>query len=146
MRVLRICGYVVLLVTALCAVSCGSEESSVLSVYNYPNPCTPVGRKNAGSASPLPLAGTTLVLQYNQQDNGSCGVYIYVHDLSGAPVTVWYEDIPVTPGDNSYTIPWDVTNDRGEALAPGVYILKMVTTGVPGSIAAQSASHKMMVQ
>ncbi|MDR2733307.1 MAG: T9SS type A sorting domain-containing protein [Spirochaetota bacterium] len=127
MRALRIFGFIL----AICAASCGSEESSVLSVYNYPNPCTPA-------------QGTTLVLKYSVPIAGDLGLYMYIYDLAGAPVVVRY--ITKTVVANGIEIPWDVTNDRGEALAPGVYIFKVITEGVPGSLAAQNASHRLMVQ
>jgi hypothetical protein len=125
-----------LLLLALCCAcftSCGSDESAILSVYNYPNPCTPA-------------QGTTLALRYDSPAAGDMGVYIYVYDLAGAPVMIRYLTVVISAGDHTYPIPWDVTNDRGNALAPGVYIFKATTEGLPNSIAAQSASHKLMVQ
>jgi len=133
---MRIIGSILLAVLSLAFVSsCGDDEdAAVLSVSNYPNPCSYA-------------TGTKLVVKYDSPAlvTGDLEFYIYIYDLNGFPVVVQHKTEAFTPG-TPIEVPWAITNDRGNKLAPGVYLFKVVTVGVDNTLSAHSASSKIMVQ
>ena len=122
----------VLSLAALAA--CGDDETDAgLSVFNYPNPCT---------AS----AGTKIVVKYTAVSAGLLSYNIYVYNGNGDPVVVQARTNSVSAGANTIETAWDLTNDEGGKLAPGVYPVKVVTAGVAGSLESHSAWNRIMIK
>ncbi len=75
---------------------------------NFPNPFNPT---------------TTIHFKVAPTTSGLANVSIRIYDLSGREVKTLIDE-PMEPGE--YAVEWDGTNNRGEAVAGGVYIYRMV--------------------
>jgi len=119
----------------LCAfAACSDDEASAgLSVFNYPNPCTTA-------------SGTKIVVKYTATVAGNLDFNIYIYDQNGDPVLVQRRTNAVVVGANTLEHDWDLTNDKGNKLAPGVYSLKVITVGVAGSVESHKAWNRIMIK
>ena len=136
MRVLMVRCFVLLAALSLvCAASCGDDEDAgKLKVHNYKNPFTYED-------------GTTIVVEYGAAggETGTLEFYLYIYDMNGLPVVVQRmtrDSVTAAP----FEIAWNAANERGQKLAPGVYLLKVTTVNFRGGLASYTATHKMMVQ
>jgi len=79
-------------------------------LQNYPNPFNPT---------------TTIHFKVAPTVEGAANVSVKIYDLSGREVKTLINE-PMQPGE--YAVEWDGTNNRGEAVAGGVYIYRMVAS------------------
>jgi flagellar hook assembly protein FlgD len=82
--------------------------------YNYPNPFT----KEDGY--------TTFVLPIGEDAGPGASVTIKIYDFSGRFVATVYDGVLA---DYGTPITWAGTNDKGEEVAPGVYMANVTVSG-----------------
>ncbi len=131
---LHLIRYGAVCLVALALVSCSvHDDEDVISTFSYPNPCTTA-------------SGAKIVVKYQSGAAGTLSLLVYVMDRAGSAVVVQRRSAAVSSGANTIEIPWDVTNDRGEYLAPGPYVLKVTTEGLSNSLESHTAWNRILVK
>ncbi len=90
-----------------------SENLSIRSVFNYPNPTS--GR-------------TRFVFEHNQLPGTQADIQVRIYSLSGKPVKTIDSDESLPSGVLSgglTMIPWDGLDEDGDRLATGIYLYKL---------------------
>jgi hypothetical protein len=128
------CRVICLIPLFFALVSCAvHDDEDVISTFSYPNPCTAA-------------TGANITIKYQSSATGQLSLLVYVKDRGGNAVVVQRRSVAVAAGANTIEIPWNVTNDRGEYLAPGPYILKVTTEGLSNSLESHTAWNRILVK
>lgn len=83
---------------------------------------TPVYRDFLAESYPNPFNPETII-RYGIRERSHVSLRIY--DVAGAQVRTLVDQIQAARA-GGYAVPWDGTNDRGDALASGVYFYRLV--------------------
>lgn len=126
----------VLLLVLVVVLPVSLAADSISKVFNYPNPYDPA-------------AGTVTIVFFYHRVGGamdiSCTVNIY--NLAGQLVLKKNQTASVAADDRTtVSVIWNGKTDRGDAVPPGVYYVRIVTGGGAGSVQSLSAYGKLMVK
>jgi len=107
LRVLDVAGNATTCDPVYTTISADAPQSFDL-VQNYPNPFNPT---------------TTIRFAIPSELEGAANVTLKIYDLSGREVKTLINEA-MTPGE--YSVDWDATNNRGDKVAGGVYLYRLV--------------------
>lgn len=102
---------------------------------------------------PNPVAvqdGESATLRFVYQNNSGSAFdltyYIYIYNSLDQPVVLQTRTVNVNTGNNTVDLSWNGHDDDGNRVAPGVYLLKLVTEGGSSSIASLTETFQIAVQ
>ena len=114
-------------------------SDTITKVFNYPNPYIPASGDNNIVFFYVRSAGAgDFTLTY----------YVTIYNLVGHRVLVKQRTFPVVEAavPNVISFTWNGKTDRGDAVPPGVYYIRIVTDGGAGSVQSISKYGKMMIK
>lgn len=131
---------VLLIAAAVFGTGCESSDPNgdrITQLISFPNP---VAVQKDESAT----------IRFAYQNNSGAAFdltyYIFIYNSTGQPVKLQTRTVTVNSGDNTVNVSWNGHDDDGNRVAPGVYLLKVVTEGGAASIASLSKTFQMVVQ
>lgn len=109
---------------------------SISKVFNYPNPYDPA------------TGDTNIVFKYDRPGSLPFDLtfHLHIYNLLGQRVLHRQRTVTITVANDTVSLTWNGKTDRGDAVPPGVYYIRIVTEGGAGSAQSLSKYGKLLVK